>query len=127
MNNLFKGLLVILFIVFHSALFSQNLSLQKVEHELQNTYQEILKLYKADAQFVDNLIVSQTSWISYRDAEMELKYPKKEKGYYGSIFEECRVDYKVQLTKDRLKKLKSWIVGIEEGEVCRGSVRLKPE
>jgi uncharacterized protein YecT (DUF1311 family) len=57
----------------------------KADKELNNVYNQILKEYKTDTEFVKNLKIAQRIWIQYRDAEMKSKYPDREQGYYGSI------------------------------------------
>lgn len=56
---------------------------------------------------------------------MKSKYPDREEGYYGSIHPMCWILYLTELTEERTKKLKTWLLGIEEGDVCNGSVKTK--
>lgn len=35
----------------------------------------------------------------------------------------CRVSYLLELTEERTKKLKIWLTGIPEGDICSGSVK----
>jgi len=100
-------------------------SFLKVDKELNSTYNEILKEYKSDTVFIKNLKTAQNIWIKFRDAEMEMKYPDREPGYYGSIQPVCRYSYLEELTKKRTKELKVWLTGIEEGDCCSGSVKMK--
>ena len=97
----------------------------KVDSELNSTYQKILKEYKSDTIFTKNLKVSQKLWVQFRDAEMKMKYPDRESGYYGSVQPMCWSMYKEELIRERLKTLKVWLEGVEEGDVCNGSVRIK--
>jgi uncharacterized protein YecT (DUF1311 family) len=97
----------------------------KTDSELNSIYQNILKEYASDTAFVKNLKVSQKLWIQFRDAEMKLKYPDREPGYYGSVQPMCWSIYLTQLTEDRIKTLKQWLDGIEEGDVCAGSTKTK--
>jgi uncharacterized protein YecT (DUF1311 family) len=98
---------------------------QKADKELNNVFQEILKEYKKDTAFIKNLKVAQKIWVQFRDAETKAKYPDREDGYYGSVQPMCWYLYKTELTEERLKKLKVWLTGIEEGDVCSGSVKRK--
>ena len=98
---------------------------QKADKELNNVFQEILKEYKEDTAFIKNLKVAQKIWVQFRDAEMKAKYPDREDGYYGSVQPMCWYLYKTELTEERSKKLKVWLTGIEEGDVCSGSVKTK--
>ena len=97
----------------------------KADKELNSIYQKILKEYKADSDFIKNLKISQKIWIHFREAEMKVKYPAKESGIYGSVFPMCWSIYLTDLTHDRTKTLKVWLDGIEEGDVCSGSVKIK--
>lgn len=100
-------------------------SFLKAEQQLNAVYGKILKEYKADTVFVKNLKAAQRLWIKLRDAEMLAKYPEREDGYYGSVDPMCWSMYKEELTKERIDRLKIWITGIEEGDVCTGSVKVK--
>ena len=98
---------------------------QKADKELNSVYQTILKEYKSDTAFIRNLRIAQKLWIQFRDAEMKMKYPDRESGYYGSIQPMCWSMYLKELTDERTKKLKIWLAGSEEGDVCSGSVKAK--
>lgn len=98
---------------------------KKADKELNNIYQKILTEYQTDTAFIKNLRISQRIWITFRDAELKMKYPDREQGYYGSVQPMCESDYLAQLTSDRVKTLKIWTEGIEEGDVCVGSVKIK--
>jgi len=98
---------------------------QKADKELNSVYQNILKEYKSDTAFIKNLKIAQKIWIQFRDAEMKARYPDREDGYYGSIQPMCWSSYLTELTEDRITKLKIWLAGIEEGDACAGSVKIK--
>lgn len=102
-----------------------NESFKKVDKELNDVYKRILTEYKSDTVFIKNLKASQRLWISFRDAEMKVKYPDREPGYYGSIQPYCAISYLEKLTKERIQTLYSWIEGAVEGDVCSGSVKIK--
>ena len=93
--------------------------------ELNKVYQEILTEYNSDSIFIDRLKKTQRIWVSYRDAELEMKFPLKKKPFeYGSIYPMCVSLFLKELTEERTKKLKVWINGVEEGDVCSGSVKI---
>ena len=123
--------LLLLLVTFSSAQTQVELNEQehkrylKTDSELNSIYQHILKEYASDTAFVKNLKVSQKLWIQFRDAEMKMKYPDREPGYYGSVQPMCWSIYLTQLTEDRIKTLKQWLDGIEEGDVCAGSTKTK--
>ena len=102
-----------------------NESYKKADKELNDIYKTILSDYKLDTAFIKNLKASQRIWITFRDAELKVKYPETESGYYGSVYPMCVSIYLEKLTRERIKTLKEWIDGIEEGDVCKGSVKMK--
>jgi len=94
--------------------------------ELNRVYKAILEKYKEDPLFIEKLRAVQRAWLAYRDAEIDAKYPHaKEDRYYGSIFPMCDNVYRAQLTQERIKKLREWLDGAEEGDACSGSVEVK--
>ena len=55
-----------------------------------------------------------------------MKFPAKNKrGQYGSVYPMCVSYFLKELTEERTEKLKVWLIGIEEGDVCTGSVKMK--
>lgn len=98
---------------------------KKTEAEINYVYQQILKEYSSDVVFIKNLTTAQRLWIQFRDAEMKAKFPEKSAGYYGSVQPSCWSAYLTELTEERIAKLKIWLTGIEEGDVCAGSVKTK--
>lgn len=103
-----------------------NDSLKAADKQLNILYQKILVEYKADTAFIQNLKKAQRLWVQFRDAEMDMKYPQGPEHSYGSVLPMCWAMYKTGLTKDRIKTLQVWLDGIEEGDVCNGSVKSKP-
>jgi uncharacterized protein YecT (DUF1311 family) len=96
---------------------------QKVDKELNQVYQKILKEYAAQPAFIKNLKAAQRLWVQLRDAELAAKYPQSE--IYGSMGPMCRAIYLSDLTTERIKFLKVWLDGIPEGDACAGSVKTK--
>src|SRR5271154_5448351 len=94
---------------------------QKVEKRLNSVYQKILQEYKSDTAFIKNLKIAQKIWIQFRHAEMRVKFP--DTYLYGSSFPMCWSSYLAELTDERTKKLRGWLKGTEEGDVCAGSVK----
>jgi len=99
---------------------------KKADSTLNGVYQKILAEYKSDSIFIRNLKASQRIWITFRDAELKMKYPEREPGYYGSIHPLCVEDYLEKLTGERIRTLSTWLQGIEEGDACFGSVKTIP-
>ena len=98
---------------------------KKADAELNKVYQQIKKEFANDPVFLDALRTSQRNWITFRDSELKLKYPNREPGWYGSVQPMCESYYLAELTNERTAKLKTWLIGIEEGDVCAGSVKTK--
>lgn len=95
------------------------------DKELNAIYQQILDDYADDDVFLANLKEAQRCWIDFRDAQLKMKYPDREPGYYGSIQPVCEMTYLTELTQDRIKTLNVWIEGVEEGNLCGGTVKVK--
>jgi len=102
-----------------------NESYKMAEKEMNDIYKAILNDYKSDTVFIKNLKASQKIWITFRDAELKVKYPETDPGDYGSDYPMCVSIYLERLTRERIKTLKEWIDGIDEGDVCIGSVKIK--
>ena len=98
---------------------------KKADTKLNQVYSQILKEYKSNKVFITYLKNAQRLWIQFRDAEMKAMYPEREDGYYGSVHPMCWNIYLQELTEERIKKLNIWLLGIEEGDVCNGSVKTK--
>jgi len=88
-------------------------------------YKKILFEYKSDTAFIKNLKASQRIWITFRNAELKMKFPDRERGWYGSMHPMCVSGYLENLTRARIKTLTEWLQGSEEGEGCGGSIKGK--
>lgn len=100
-------------------------SYAEAEKEINTVYQKILQEYSSDKEFVKNLKATQRLWIQFRDAEIKAKYPNRTPGYYGSVYSLCVSNLMTKLTNERIRTLEVWLEGIEEGDVCLGSVKRK--
>lgn len=101
---------------------------KKADAELNATYAKIRSEYKDDAAFLEKLQKAQKAWMAFRDAELEALYPAADKAAeYGSVFPMCLCTAQAALTAQRVEQLKRWVDGVEEGDVCSGSVRVKEE
>ncbi len=100
-------------------------SLKASEKRLNEVYRKVLKEYSSDTLFIKNFKRAQKSWVQFRNAEMDAKYPHPEN--YGSIFPMCYSLELQNLTEERIKKLNTWLVGEEEGTNCSGSVKIKSQ
>jgi uncharacterized protein YecT (DUF1311 family) len=95
----------------------------QADKQLNIVYKKILTSYSRDSNFIAQLKASQRIWIQFRDAEMKMKFPEKDQSNYGSVFPMCWYIYLEELTVERTKKLKRWLTGAKEGEVCSGSIK----
>lgn len=95
---------------------------QKADKELNTVYKKILREYAKQPVFIAKLKTAQRLWIQLRDAELEAKFPEPDQ--YGSALPSCRAIYLEDLTRQRIKFLKTWLNGIPEGDVCNGSVKI---
>lgn len=98
-------------------------SFAKADKELNMIYRKILFEYKSDTAFVKNLKASQRIWITFRDAELKMKFPNRKPGWYGSMQPMCESGYLEKLTLARIKTLKEWLQGVAESEGCGGSIK----
>jgi len=123
--------LILIFVFAYLVSFGQtqsemNLEASKAYKSADSTlnviYKTILTEY-SDTTFKKNLRESQRLWIRFRDAELKMKYPSSIT--YRSVQPMCVPLYLTDLTNDRIKTLKTWLDGIEEGDVCSGSVKRK--
>lgn len=104
--------------------YEAELNYKKADSILNSVYKNILKAYQKDTIFITKLKQTQRIWISYRDAELEMKYPLPNKRKeYGSVYPMCASLYLEELTKERIGKLKLWLSGKDETDVCNGSVK----
>jgi uncharacterized protein YecT (DUF1311 family) len=106
-------------------------SLVKADQKLNRTYQQILKKYAKDTLFLQRLKRAQRAWIFFRDAEVQMKYPTSSRAdvttQYGSVYPMCYASFKAELTERRTEELSVWLKGIEEGDLCSGSVKTPEE
>jgi uncharacterized protein YecT (DUF1311 family) len=99
---------------------------KKTDARMNAVYQQVLTEYKQDSLFVAKLKTAQRAWLAFREAHVESLYPKPDKRLaYGSVNPMCVCEVLAELTAERTKALKKWVDGIEEGDVCSGSVRIR--
>jgi len=92
---------------------------QRADAELNRIYAKVLALNAQDTVFLERFKAAQRAWLVFRDAQIAARYPSPDD--YGSVLPMCQsVEYE-QLTLDRIKQLKAWVGGVEEGDVCAGS------
>ncbi|WP_035270886.1 lysozyme inhibitor LprI family protein [Desulfonatronum thiodismutans] len=93
---------------------------------LDATYQRILVEYQDEKAFLVKFKAAQESWMIFRDAHLAALYPEEDTQMaYGSIFPLCRCQALLEMTEQRIQVLEKWIDGVEEGDVCVGSIRYR--
>ncbi len=96
----------------------------RADDELNRVYQQILREYAEDADFVAKLKEAQRAWVAYRDAHVESVFPGEDKrATYGSVFPMCHCHEMEGLTRERTRVLRRWLTGLPEGDVCAGTIR----
>ena len=54
-----------------------------------------------------------------------MKFPAENKQLeYGSVYPMCYSLFLKEMTEERTKKLRVWLTGIKEGDICSGSVKM---
>lgn len=102
----------------------QNLDFKQADTELNRVYRLIQQVYQDDPQFLAKLKQSQRTWIKQRDADLAMRFPAANAALeYGSVYPMCYAAVATELTTQRIAFLKQWLSGIEEGDVCSGSVK----
>ncbi|KTD47474.1 hypothetical protein Lqui_2400 [Legionella quinlivanii] len=125
-----KKIMCIIAIFFTIASFSETQSemtedacqqFKAMDGSLNAIYKRILQSYQDDKLFISNFVTAQKKWLSFRDAHLDSLYPNE--GDNGSVSPMCRCMALYQLTKARVEQLKLWDEGVEEGDVCSGSIK----
>lgn len=102
----------------------QNLDFKTADAELNRVYRQLQLIYQDDPQFLAKLKQSQRTWIKQRDADLAMRFPAANTALeYGSVYPMCYAAVATELTTQRIGFLKQWLSGIEEGDVCSGSVK----
>jgi uncharacterized protein YecT (DUF1311 family) len=103
-----------------------NKDLAVADGEMTKLYSQIMKEYAHDKEFVEKLKTAQRAWIRFRDAHLEALYPAKDKqSEYGSSYSSCYAMGILHLTRERIDHLMQWKEGVNEGNVCAGSIKFK--
>ena len=118
------AIFIMIFIALPPCISAEDFS--AADKELNQVYQEVLRRYADDQDFVKKFRTAQQAWLKFRDAHLEALFPASSKrGEYGSAYPMCSGIALAELTKARTAQLRAWIEGVEEGEVCAGSIKRK--
>jgi uncharacterized protein YecT (DUF1311 family) len=92
--------------------------LDLVDKRLNVAFQQVLKKYAANADFIAKLRKAEQNWIVYRDAYLGSIFPhyaaplnEADSSYYGSVFPMCRSIWLATITDARTKQLKEFLAG----------------
>ena len=102
--------------------------LKVAEDAMDKVYRQIQKENAADKLFLRRLEEAQQAWMVFRDAEMKALFPHAvEPGQYGSVYPMCYANWMAELTRERTRQLKKWTIGVEESDVCSGSLPIRQD
>ena len=100
--------------------------LQQTEEIHQRVYDEIMAIYADDKIFTRQLREAQRAWIKFRDAHLRAMWPKMDsenpRRLYGSVFPMCLTGLQNEVTRARVEQLLIWRKGVQEGDVCSGTI-----
>ncbi|WP_298627197.1 lysozyme inhibitor LprI family protein [uncultured Legionella sp.] len=96
--------------------------MKNADTRLNQVYKKVLEKYADDKMFINKFVIAQQKWIAFRDAYVDSMYIPENKDSYGSVFSMCQCTFLENIINDRIKQLQVWLNGIEEGDVCSGSV-----
>jgi uncharacterized protein YecT (DUF1311 family) len=97
---------------------------KQADRDMNRVYLKIVSDYRGDPVFIKALKKAQLAWLRYRDAHVDSIFPGAA-SQYGSVSTMCRCGSLSEITKERTQTLNRWLEGIEEGDVCAGSVKIK--
>ena len=134
-TNTMKQIATLIFLAFSLNSFSQtqlemnmeaNEAYKESHNELNQVYKKVSLKYNSDTAFISALKKTQRQWISFRDAELEMKFPAENKRVeYGSVYPMCVSFFLKDFTDKRTERLRDWLIGGEEGFVCLGSIGVR--
>ena len=76
------------------------------DSSLNAVYKKVKREYQSDTNFIESLKTAQLAWIKLRDAEVQMRYPEKDKRtQYGSVYPVCYYTLMQELTEARTKNL----------------------
>jgi uncharacterized protein YecT (DUF1311 family) len=96
-----------------------------IDRDMNTSYQLVLSKYQNDNSFITAFINAQRQWLLFRDAHIASMYPEADKDTYGSVYLMCHCNAMTEITTSRLKQIKHWLGGVDEGDVCGGSLHLQ--
>ena len=95
--------------------------LKQADKKLNQVYKQVLSQHSNDKIFINHFKEAQRKWVAFRDAYTDSLYIPEYYQNYGSIMPMCQCNFLADVTSNRIKQLKLWIDGVEEGDGCVGS------
>lgn len=100
---------------------------EKADRKMNDIYKQIIQEYHNDKIFLKKLKAAQVVWLKFRDAHIDSLFPAEDKrAVYGSTYKMCYYFKLKKITDDRIIQLQEWLDGLEEGDVCAGSIKITP-
>lgn len=100
------------------------IQLRNSNAEMKKIIGQIITDHKDNKRFINAFNKAQKAWSAFRDADMNAVYPESPQSY-GSAYGMCRCTLLNEMTRERIDKLKKWLSGDTEGDVCAGSMDWK--
>lgn len=98
-------------------------SYKKTDGELGRIYQKIIQKYAKNTAFIKALRESQSLWIKFRSAEINMMFPGANgTKFYGSAFSMCANATAEEITKKRIAHLNKWLKPASNEDICIGSI-----
>jgi len=120
-----KLVLIFLIVLSTVGLYAQGQAIQtyeKIDEELNRVYQQLIREYSYDSSFVEKIRNTQRNWLTFRDSEVEMKFPQDKYPKSSNAIENCRFEYLSELTEKRTSHLKQWLSGTEDFIACSGTI-----
>ncbi|MFC7524662.1 hypothetical protein ACFQRK_11930 [Parapedobacter sp. GCM10030251] len=92
---------------------------------LDSLFDQIVKRYEEDIAFIQKIKTSQELWNKTTAANIAAIFPSGEPSEYGSSQTICHCTFLLNEIRARRLFLNTWMEGVPEGDVCRGSRELR--
>ena len=121
----FISLLILIYACNSSEEYRTNCQeLDAADLEMISVHKEIMTKYKSEERFLKRLQDAQVYWTQYKDRHIRSLYPLDKKYYevnYGNTYNQCKCKEATRLTQLRVKELRVWHEGSDQGE-CPTSI-----
>jgi uncharacterized protein YecT (DUF1311 family) len=98
-------------------------SYKKADKELTLVINKIAAKYAKNTVFIKALRESQSLWIKFRSAEINMMFPGANgPKFYGSAYPMCANLVAEGITKKRITQLNKWLKPASDEDICTGSI-----